>query len=239
MTSDVHVFATDLVGDGASTLARAAKLLDGSELAQLRKLAFDADRIAYAAAHVLLRLALSRVRPDRDPAAWRFVRGPRGRPELAAGERLVFSLSHARTRVACAVARRDPGQTLELGIDVEGVAVDPPLQLVDAKFAATEAARVRGLAGTARARAFYEIWTLKEAYLKARGLGLSLPLHASAIEPGPPPRLALDPSLHDDAARWQLLLQHGPSWVQALAIGTDGASVPRVVHEPEPWPRPP
>ncbi|MBX7079488.1 MAG: 4'-phosphopantetheinyl transferase superfamily protein [Nannocystaceae bacterium] len=230
MTTDVHVFAADVVGDGASTLQRAARLLDGAELAQLRRLAFDADRLAYAAAHVLLRLALSHLRPDREPATWRFVRGPRGRPELAGGERLVFSLSHTRSRVACALARREPGRTLELGIDVEAVEVDPPLQLVDAKFAAREVARVRGLAGTARARAFYEIWTLKEAYLKARGLGLSLPLHAIAIEAGP--RLTLDPTLGDDAARWHLHVQHGPSWVQSLAIGCDaGAAPPRLLHE--------
>src|SRR5688500_20182222 len=77
--------------------------------------------------------------------------------------------------------------------------------------------------------AFFEYWTLKEAYLKARGLGLALPLadFAFRLAPPAPPQLTFQPSLKDDAATWQFH-QEGPPprHRRGLAVRRDGADLP-------------
>ena len=106
-----------------------------------------------------------------DPGAWRFVTGAHGRPELApapGAPPLHVSLSHTEGLVAVAVA-----QTADLGVDVERV--DPRRRAVDIAehcFAPEETAALRAASPEARPALFATLWTLKESYLKARGVGL-------------------------------------------------------------------
>ncbi len=152
-----------------SALAAAHTLLDSEERARSRRFVHLHDRRLYVVAHALLRYALSVVAPAREPAAWRFTAEPRfGKPRVVQPPcPLSFSLSHTPGLAACAV-------TLEaqLGIDVEPRDRTPPQ--TDGILSLGEQRQLAELHPEARSEAFFRRWTLKEAYAKALGLGLSL-----------------------------------------------------------------
>ncbi|WP_341988590.1 4'-phosphopantetheinyl transferase superfamily protein [Azorhizobium sp. AG788] len=175
--------------------------LDDGERARSARFHFAADREAYIAAHALTRGMLSAHAP-RAPQAWRFAPTAHGRPEIARAfddPLLRFNLSHSRGLVAVAVTERR-----DVGIDVE--AVDPSrlsLDLAAATFAPAEVAYVRGLSPAQRPEALFALWTLKEAYIKAVGQGLSLPLDSFAIALAPL-SIQFSDACPDDPAIWRL-----------------------------------
>jgi len=149
-------------------LTRCRGWLSSEELARCARLRRAADRQHFLLAHALLRHSLSRY-TGRAPGAWRFEGGPHGRPELVEephAQALRFNLSHTRGLVACIVSYQS-----ECGIDVEhlGRRLDP-LRLARRFFAAGEVASLEAATTPNQSRLFYQLWTLKEAYLKARGL---------------------------------------------------------------------
>lgn len=218
----VHLYLASGVADLAA-LAALDQVLDALERARSARFVFKADRENYRAAHVLLRHALSRHAPIA-PAAWRFRPGAYGKPEIAApvplaGERLHFSLSHTRGLVCCAVA------AAAVGVDAEGERpVSDALDLARRFFSPVEAATLAALPPPERARHFYVLWTLKESYVKALGLGLSAGLDHCVfrIAAGTPDSivLTLHPPLDDGAAdHWRfILLRIDDSYTLAAAV---------------------
>jgi 4'-phosphopantetheinyl transferase len=96
-----------------------------------------------------------------------------------------------------------------VGVDVENTRREiDTLKLAERYFAPSEAADLRGLAASSRQERFFEYWTLKEAYAKARGMGMSLPFDRFSFEltPGQPPRVSFSPALRDNAENWQFEL---------------------------------
>jgi 4'-phosphopantetheinyl transferase len=151
--------------------------LSAGEAARAARFRFAADRAAFLAAHALLRALLA---AHGIPAPV-FQSGPFGKPELVGAPGDVrFSLSHTRGLVAAALATRD-----DLGVDVELAerAVDAT-GLAGRFFAPAEAACIAATPPENRQGAFLRLWTLKEAFAKAVGLGLSLPLDSFAFGPG-------------------------------------------------------
>ena len=138
------------------------------------------------------------------------------KPALASDPRLRFSLAHAADRAALAIAWER-----EVGIDLEPVDADldlPPLLRIACSPA--EAARIGAAPPSERVARFLELWTAKEAYLKAIGLGLSREPRAleAAFEAG---GRAVIHDAHDPAATncWTIrLLDAGPGWTAALAV---------------------
>jgi 4'-phosphopantetheinyl transferase len=186
---------------GAQSRSFLFAMLDATERERARRFVFDLDRDCYIFAHALLRLTLARYL-DADPHTLRFIVGANGRPELAAFSGSIpprFNLSHTRGLVACIVAA-----TTECGVDVERVGRVSYRELMPVLFAASEAAELDRLPEEQRADRFLEIWTLKEAYLKARGLGLTVPLKDIAFTCfGPAPRCTFGPALGDDGCAWR------------------------------------
>jgi 4'-phosphopantetheinyl transferase len=172
------------------------------------------DRCHYTAAHALLRVMLSSFVPV--PAKiWRFRLGPQGRPEIEPGLSalaLRFSLSHTDRLVAAAVTlHRD------VGLDVE--ALGRPFDDMDAVvsfFAADEITFLDQCAPELRERTFFEIWTMKEAFVKATGFGLSLPLDKFAVALDPP-RLVCSPLTQGPPELWQFWVAH-PFQTHQMAI---------------------
>ena len=126
------------------------------------------SRLQYLVSRVLRRRALSAYWPVA-PGDWNFARTPQGRPTLASGLQnipLKFSLSHTQGLVACLVSRSMDG-----GVDVERAT-----RIVDCErlarrwFSPTEAKQIVDFPEAARRSRFFDHWTLKEAYMKARGL---------------------------------------------------------------------
>ena len=185
----------------AATLARWQALLSPEERDRAARFHFESDRRAYTAAHALKRQMLAE-HGGLPPAAWRFVTGPAGKPEVEpALDRawLRFSLSHCRSLVACAVAAVD-----DVGLDVEALS-RPALTpgLADRFFAPEEAAMLRALPQPEQPSAFLQIWTLKESFVKAtgHGIGLGLERFAFALDP---PRLRFGPPEAGPLAAWRI-----------------------------------
>jgi 4'-phosphopantetheinyl transferase len=204
-------------------------LLDASERSRADCFRFAADRDAYVAAHALLRVMLSQAAPVA-PEAWRFRAGKFGKPAIdpSLGWRdLRFSLSHTRGMVACAVGRGD-----DLGVDVE--AVDPslrPLEMARHCLAPSEAALIGGLPPARRVAAFFRIWTLKEAYLKATGQGIagSLKGFAFALDPV---SVAFASACDDQPEFWQFAeAEPGPGHRLALAVRRQDADDAWTIRE--------
>lgn len=178
-------------------------LMTEDERARCQRLVRGEDRRSFAITRALVRRSLSRYGPTA-PADWRFITNqhqcPFVEPSQAGTPALQFNLSHTRGLVALAVTRG-----ARVGVDVERVSRVVDLAVADRHFAPAEAHELRGLPPAEQPVAFFEYWTLKEAYIKARGMGLALPLGAFAftVQPPRPPTIAFVPGFDDVPARWQ------------------------------------
>jgi 4'-phosphopantetheinyl transferase len=214
-------------------LGRYRELLSGPERARQERFRRARDRHRYLVTRALVRATLSQY-ADVDPRAWAFREGAHGRPEIAGPvgtPRLVFNVSHADGLIACLV-----GLDREIGIDVENRdRAGRTLEIAERFFSPTEAAALRRVAENGQRARFLEYWTLKEAYLKARGIGLRLPLESFSlhVEEGAPIRVSFDPTLDDDPASWQFALLH-PTPRHVLAVALRRRGEPDLAIELEP-----
>ncbi|MBX3233427.1 MAG: 4'-phosphopantetheinyl transferase superfamily protein [Labilithrix sp.] len=196
-------------------LERYRRLLSDDEVAREGRLHLDADKERFVIGRALVRLQLSRLLGG-DPRELPLVTNPYGRPELASSVRtpIGFNVSHADDLVVCAITG-----TLDVGVDVERVEPRRTYGLAHRFFAAREVADLQRRDEAERARVFFDYWTLKEAYIKARGLGLALPLDAFAftLRPPHPPTISFDPSIDDDPDTWQFA-QAWPTERHRLAV---------------------
>ena len=211
-------------------LARLRALLTGGERARIDRYRLARDRRTGLVTRALVRVTLSRY-SDVPPARWRFRANDHGRPEIASPTSpLRFNVSHTNGLVVCLV-----GRGRELGIDAESPHRDRRwLDLADRFFAPAEARALRGVPAADRPRRFLEYWTLKEAYVKARGRGLTLPLSGFWFDPPASPagiRIRFTPAVDDDPARWQFTLQRlETGHLVATAIDRTGVARVRIAH---------
>jgi 4'-phosphopantetheinyl transferase len=198
------------------------RLLSVDERIRADRFKFERHRRQYIFAHALLRLALSQAAPDVAPTDWSFATGRYGRPFVAAPMRgLHFSLSHADGCVACVVSAHEA-----VGVDVETVSRRvAPLSTAHRFFAPEEIEALRELPEPAAIQRFFDYWTLKEAYLKARGFGLNLPLDGFAMQVSRDAiGISFKPDIADDPAGWRFsLCSPSPSHRLAIADGSRAA----------------
>jgi 4'-phosphopantetheinyl transferase len=191
------------IGDD-SLWPRYDALLTSEERAKQARFRFARDQRRYLVTRALVRTVLSRYAAVR-PESWEFSAGPRGRPEISAPRReppLEFNISHSADLVLLAVTS---GRTL--GIDTESISArEADIDGLDRYFAPEESAALLALAPGERRRRFFELWTLKESYIKARGMGLAIALDAFRFELTGERGLTLHmrPELGDSPGRWRL-----------------------------------
>ncbi|MFO1361047.1 MAG: 4'-phosphopantetheinyl transferase superfamily protein [Burkholderiales bacterium] len=215
---EVHVWRIDLAGlRGAAALAT----LSDAERARAGRFRFPGDRDRFVASHAALRAILASC-VDAAPAALSFGESVHGKPFVAApaaGRALRFSLSHSGDVALVAVSRG-----LEVGVDVERVRALDDLEGFAARyFSPRECAALAQIAASDRLRAFFETWTLKEAYLKACGDGLARALDAFDVTVGAAqPRLLAVRDRPGDEARWKFeRIDSGPGHAAAIAAPRD------------------
>lgn len=220
---EVHVWKASLDLPPARVRAL-ARTLSEDERARAGRFVFEQDRSWFIARRGLLRTILSGYL-DVAPGALEFRDGPHGKPAIAsdAGEPpLRFSASHtAGTALFAVTAGR------EVGVDLERVRPDfPSDEVAERFFSPDEVQAFRAVSAAGRPIAFFSCWTRKEAYLKARGVGLSLPLDRfdvslSPDEPAALLRVVGDPQ---EAGRWSVHdLPIDPGHAGAVVV--EGASV--------------
>ncbi|HEY5314764.1 MAG TPA: 4'-phosphopantetheinyl transferase superfamily protein [Pirellulales bacterium] len=184
-------------------LDRYRQMLSADEHRRYARYKVEAVRHQFLVTRGLVRSTLS-CYGEREPAAWRFECNEFGRPEVVnfpGPKQLRFNLSHSQGRIVCAVAwQRD------LGVDVEYVdrrSGGP--DLAQRFFAAREVDDLLALPPSQQRRVFFDYWTLKEAYIKARGKGLAIPLDkfAFVLRRDEPIRIECEAELCDEPADWQ------------------------------------
>jgi 4'-phosphopantetheinyl transferase len=211
------------------------ELLPNDDLEKGRRYHFARDRNRFLLTRILQRTVLSRYH-GVSPKNWQFSANPFGRPSIAAshGERCIeFNISHTNSLIVFAV-----GRDLKIGIDIEQLrCLTTQLEIADRFFGEVEASDLRLLPPHLRSRRFLEYWTLKEAYLKARGRGLSIPLDSVAflLAPG---RIDFTVNADQgDAERWRFLqFDVFDEHIGALCIGSSrGAPLRLTAREVVPY----
>ena len=215
-------------------------LLSRADVAHVERFRAERDRDMALASRATQRLALSAFTAQSvAPGAWQFAEGGNGRPLLheppAPWRSLRFSAANAIGLVGCAVCI---GR--EIGLDLEPRRQDLTRDLLDSCLSSRERQQLDAVAESDRPDRFAHLWTAKEAYLKARGLGITDSLDQVEVDfdAGPGPALRLGVALEDADGRWQLrYLQPTADHVVALCIervnGAAGAQVsPRWVQFP-------
>jgi 4'-phosphopantetheinyl transferase len=182
--AQVHVYEASL-DQAPASIDDLRRLLAPEERERADRFRFDLHRSRFIAGRGILRLLLA-PHAGCAPSALRFAHGEHGKPRLAGGEP-AFNLSHSGPVALFALAA-----TGELGIDVEL----PDRELADVRlaerfFSASEVAALMSLPRELRRTAFLHCWTRKEAFIKARGDGLSLALDSFDVTlmPGQPAAL--------------------------------------------------
>jgi 4'-phosphopantetheinyl transferase len=197
--------------------------LAADEQARAERFYFDKDREHFIVARGVLRAILGGYL-NRAPKCLSFCCSSNGKPALAGesdGDAIRFSVSHSHGVALYAVTR---GR--EVGIDIERIRFDlAVVEIAERFFSQREVAMLRTLLTEAQRQAFFRCWTRKEAYIKARGEGLSLPLDQFdvSLAPGEPAAVLgtqRDPS---EASRWSLHeLAPGPGYEAAIAVEGHG-----------------
>lgn len=215
-------------------LAAYEELLSEDEREKRERYRFEKDRHTCLLTRALVRTTLSHY-ADVAPGAWRFVTDEHGRPEISEprSERwLRFNLSHTNGLVVCLVA-----SGRRVGVDVEDRERSGRLlDVAERYFSTAEVEALRALPLEQQLERFFLYWTLKESYIKARGLGLAIPLRRfsfvldSVAERGI--RIHLDPRLEDDPERWWFtVMSHGRQHMIAASVESLGEPVVLVVRE--------
>ena len=201
------------------------KLLATAERERMQRFRFLEDRHSYLLAHALVRSVLSAV--CQVPAQALRIEENRGRPELCFPQycpRLRFNLSHTRGLAACALSlQHDVGidvERVDYSFDIDGVATSV--------LSHAERVALSRFTGTARYTYFFKLWTLKEAYIKAVGKGLALPLEAITLqlESDATPRITFTEPMKDDTSMWWLHVADMEG-THSLAVASNVSGKPR------------
>jgi 4'-phosphopantetheinyl transferase len=206
-------------------------VLDDAERARRERFRFERDRQAYLVAHALGRCVLGGI-VGRDPGCLQFEVGEHGKPELVQPQgaaRVRFNLSHTEGLVACAVSMQH-----DLGVDVEHAQREVDVDGVSRSvFSPTEREDLGRLTDAARRARFFEYWTLKEAYVKAVGRGIGMPLRAITFRLGAAPSVEFGPEIDDRGQEWRLWLLR-PTGEHVLSVARRCADLATIALQE--WP---
>lgn len=203
--NEVHLYFShpEKITDPA-LLSHYEALLTDDERTQMSRLYFARHRHQYLITRALIRATLSTYFAV-DPADWRFGKNGYGKPEIIHPDKtwpVCFNLSHCEGLVLCGITR-----DYDIGVDVEDTQRTraSAYEGISSFFSATESADLAQLPVEQQNLRFFDYWTLKESYIKARGMGLAIPLSKFSFQfredrlSGFMPH----PDLKDDAANWQ------------------------------------
>jgi 4'-phosphopantetheinyl transferase len=223
-TERVDVWIVPL-GVGFDYAQSQRELLSADERARADRFAFEKDRRRFVVGRGALRRILASYVGGR-PDEIRFAYGEHGKPMLANSsevEGIQFNASGSGDLAVCAVTIGK-----RLGIDIELCRPIADEVFVEQCLAPEERDAYFALSSDQRPAFFYRIWTLKEAYLKATGVGLSVPMSAVAVScfSGESVRYVADAGATDGGANWTSVeFEPGPNYVGALVVAGQGRPI--------------
>lgn len=220
-SDEVHVWLTKL-DRSPLFVQRLLCTLTEDERSRAERFYFQLDRGHFIVVRGALRFILSRYL-DLAPGQLRFCYSEYGKPSLAkelGGDRVRFNVSHSHGLALFAFT-----YGREIGIDLERIrpgVIDE--HIAERFFSPQETRKLRALPREAQDEAFFKCWTRKEAYIKAKGEGLSMPLDSFEVSliPGEPAALLSTKGDPQERSRWSLLeLFPAPGFVAAVAVQGD------------------
>jgi 4'-phosphopantetheinyl transferase len=216
-TGEAHVWVA-ILGTSHAEAAPVAELLTPDERERAARFRFEKDQVQYTAARGFLRSILGHYL-DVDPRRLRFRYNSHGKPLLAeefAAAGIEFNLAHSKGLGLFAVTSRHA-----IGVDIEGTRPDlATMDVANRFFAPPEVRALTEIPPDQRVAAFFQCWTRKEAFVKARGMGLSLPLDKFVVAFGPNTPALLHADEDPAAARtWTLRdVSPCPGYTGAVAV---------------------
>ncbi len=196
------------------------QLMNTEERAKWLRFRFAKHRHQYLVTRALIRTTLSHY-INKSPKKWQFSKNKYGRPEiLQANNRLRFNLSHTDNLVICGLVWEK-----DIGVDVENQArQNATIEIADRFFSQQEVTDLHQLPKQLQQSRFFDYWTLKEAYIKARGMGLSLPLKYFSFHflEQRTVKISFHANIKDEPNQWQFwLLQLTKQYKAAIALRQD------------------
>ncbi len=217
--AEVHLWYLDPDSTAYDALVETfVRVLSASEQSQYRRFHFPADARRYLVSHAMVRYVLSRY-AEIMPAEWHFSATDRGKPLITNPglESLKFNLTHTQGLAACVVSL-----DRNCGIDAEHLqARHNPVSVAKRMFSPVEYTALNKLKDTEQLDYFYRHWTLREAYVKAKGVGLSFPTNKIefSVHSNTDIKLGFDASIKDQNENWMLRLwQIGAEHILAVAV---------------------
>jgi 4'-phosphopantetheinyl transferase len=221
-TNEIHVWHAKLDDHQAE---RFRPLLAKDETARADRFHFAKDRNHFAVGRGLLRMLLAGYLAA-DPSELRFDYAEKGKPSLESGQAnaINFNLAHSH---GVALFAFSAGR--EIGVDVELIRNDVECEeIAERFFSPREIDELKRVSIEQRRQAFFNCWTRKEAYIKARGEGLSMALDQFdvSLAPGEEAALLRNHQEPDDVGRWSIQSLSAPDgYVAALAVEGHGCQV--------------
>jgi 4'-phosphopantetheinyl transferase len=198
--------------------------VSNTEMERAEKFHFQNDRNRFIAAHSYLRQVLARYL-DLEPDEICYTYNEHGKPELDPGfDQLRFNLSHSKSVGLIAVTMKS-----RIGVDVELIKHNKDIkQIAQRFFSPGEIEQLLNQPDSQHDEAFFRCWTRKEAYLKALGVGMLIPLNQFEVDfaPGVPPRIKHTVGKESEAARWSLYhINPKEKYIGALAVEGKSAEI--------------
>lgn len=216
---EIHVWRIPLAAGDSGVLSE-------DERRRADRFRFEPDRIRFIAARSALRQILGEYLETR-PQSLEFSYAAKGKPELAGAHgtsAIRFNLSHSRDLALLGVTRG-----YRIGVDVEFMDSERAgEQIAERFFSAMEVGTLRALPANEKLRAFFQCWTRKEAYVKAIGGGLSIPLRSFdvAFGPGVAPAILRAHDSAEGARRWSVYdVNAGPEYAAVVVAEGQGRTV--------------
>jgi len=203
--NEIHLFfANPEEISNVGLLSRYQSLLSDKELRQFPRFHFEQHRHQYLVTRALIRSSLSNFY-EVEPAEWCFDVNAYGKPSVASSHGLLpvrFNISHTDGMVMCGIVH-----DTEIGVDVEDIerVTGDDIENLYSYFSPLEVAELKRLPKEKQKQRFFDYWTLKESYIKARGMGLSLSLSQFrfVFEENRLRDFIVEPELSDDSTNWQ------------------------------------
>lgn len=231
--SEIHLWSAD---ESDFDLAQLESICLGwfgkDDLQRYRRLAFERHRKQMLLGRYLLRASLSHYAESVALSDWRFTHNAYGKPALDTAvhtQQLFFNLSHSQGQIVLALARHDL-----VGVDIEAAARPRRVtRIAQRYFSPLELTALLELPAHLQLPRFYQLWTLKESYIKACGMGLAIPLNQFSFLFHDDTQFSVqfDPQLQDEPAAWHFWqLATGTTFQLSLALKLKEAALPMGVR---------
>ena len=198
--NDVHIWNVDITRVDPALVSLYRGIMSAEELERNQRYRFEKNRFSDCVTRALVRDVLSKY-ADKSPESWRFVKGEHGKPEVVdAPVPLRFNLSHTSDHIVCVVT-----PNYDVGIDIEHtVRKNDVLAIANRFFSKREVIDLFKLPIEQQSDRFFDYWTLKEAYMKASGEGISLGLgnFSFYFDESNAARISFGETINDNPKSW-------------------------------------